>query len=155
MLLPLASACFSSHASTRSRILFLRIVPVYIVISFSSRSIRLPKPSTPISPTNRTRTPQNTTARNHGHPPPHHGRPALDPARQPGELTGKLLPQVLPLPRSLLAAAQLRRRRRLAPAQGALRLPQDRGLRAGQDGGRAHGRRAARAHYELERHEDA
>ncbi len=89
----------------------------------------------------------------------HHGRPAApcvrhpaDPARQPREPARELLPQVLPVPRPLVAAAVLRRRRCVAPAQDPLRLPQDRRLCARQDGGGADRRHPARPHHLAVRH---
>lgn len=92
---------------------------------------------------------------NNGHPPPRAERHPANPARQPREPARELLYEVLPVPRPVVAPAVLRRRRRLAPPEDALRLPQDRRLRPGQDGGGARRRRPARSHHLAQRHADA
>lgn len=98
---------------------------------------------------------ENPPNRHNGHPPaPPVGHPA-DPAREPREPARELFPQVLPVPRAVMAAAVVRGGRRVAPAQDPLRLPQDRRLRAGQDGGGARRRRPARPHHVAVRHADA
>ncbi|KFY62085.1 hypothetical protein V496_04739, partial [Pseudogymnoascus sp. VKM F-4515 (FW-2607)] len=92
---------------------------------------------------------------NHGHPPPPPLRHPPRATRQHHQPPRKLLYEILPLPRALLAPALLRRRRRRAPAEVALRPAPHRGLCAREDGGGARGWRAAWAYYEFERYEDA
>lgn len=75
--------------------------------------------------------------------------------RMPREPARKLLPQILPVPCAVMAAAELRRRRRLASCQGSLRLPQDCGLRLGQDGGGAYRWDSPWSHHQLECHAHA
>ena len=108
--------------------------------------------SAPVPPLRSSGLGQHTHRRSNGHPAAHERGPAADPARQPGEPARELLPQVLLVPRAVVAAPELRGRGREPPAARRLRLPQDRRLRARQDGGGARRRGAARAHHESERH---